>query len=173
MSGMPVTLNLPFALTVSLGLAARCLARWVLLGALVGLGACSSLRPWQNLPMQPRTSPAASTEPLPANPQGAMLMLLSLSGGGARAAAFGYGVLDALRQTEVQWQGRKKPLIDELDVISGVSGGSIIAAYYAAFGHATFPAFEEKFLHQNFQDTLISNMFRPGNQQYVQTRQSA
>ena len=140
-----------------------CLARWLLLGLLVLLGGCSSLRPWQNLPMQPRPATLGSAESPPANQQRAMLMLLSLSGGGARAAAFGYGVLDALRQTEVLWQGRKKTLIDELDVISGVSGGSIIAAYYAAFGSATFPAFEEHFLRQNFQDSLVSNMFQPGN----------
>jgi len=149
--------------TEQTGVVLRGMARSALLGLLVGLSACSSLRPWQNLPMKPRPTAVATAEPPAASQQRAMLMLLSLSGGGARAAAFGYGVLDALRQTEVLWQGRNKPLIDELDVISGVSGGSIIAAYYAAFGSQTFPAFEEHFLRQNFQDTLISNMLQPGN----------
>lgn len=85
-------------------------------------------------------------------------MLVTLSGGGARAAAFGYGVLDALRQTRVNWKGQNFSLLDELDVISGVSGGSIIAAYYAAFGEKTFPGFDHDFLRKNFQDSLISTV---------------
>ena len=102
-------------------------------------------------------------QPVPAAEDGSLLMFLSLSGGGARAAAFGYGVLEALYQTPLTWQGRNARLIDELDVISGVSGGSIAAAYYAAFGAQTFPAFEEQFLRQNFQNSLISYALKPGN----------
>ena len=75
-----------------------------------------------------------------------MTVAVTLSGGGARAAAFGYGVLDGLRQTRFAWNGRQTSLLDEIDVISGVSGGSIVAAYYAAFGARTFPQFEQEFL---------------------------
>lgn len=125
------------------------------------LTGCSSLRPWQNQPMKPYGDrEAAMRDAAPAQDR-KMLMLVSLSGGGARAAAFGYGVLDALRQTQVPWQGRSISLIDELDLISGVSGGSIIAAYYAAFGPETFPAFDEQFLRKNFQDSLVSYAFKP------------
>ena len=127
------------------------------------LGACSSLRPWQNQPLQPLKDRAVTVQDAAAVEDRSMLMLVSLSGGGARAAAFGYGVLDALQQTRVLWRGQDTSLLDQLDVISGVSGGSIVAAYYAAFGAQTFPAFEQKFLRQNFQDNLISNMLKPGN----------
>ena len=113
------------------------------------LSACSSLRPWQNQPMQPFKDRAVAAQDAPAVEDRSMLMFVSLSGGGARAAAFGYGVLDALQQTRVQWRGEATSLLDQLDVISGVSGGSIIAAYYAAFGAQTFPAFEQQFLRQN------------------------
>ena len=129
----------------------------------VTLSACSTVRPWRNLPMPQdanRVSTAQSTQP---GHDSAVLMFVSLSGGGARAAAFGYGVLDALRQTRLPWRGSEFSLLDELDVISGVSGGSIVAAYYAAFGRQAFPAFEQQFLRQNFQDNLISYMFKPGN----------
>ncbi|MDD5334820.1 MAG: patatin-like phospholipase family protein [Rhodoferax sp.] len=130
------------------------------------LTACSSVRPWQNLPLPPDVAlPTASNMSpdvgLPVKQDSSMLFAITISGGGARAAAFGYGVLDALRQTQVHWNGRDIALLDELDVISGVSGGSIIAAYYAAFGQQTFPAFEKDFLYQNFQDTLIGNVLRP------------
>lgn len=47
---------------------------------------------------------------------------LALSGGGYRAAAYHIGTLRALR---------KLGILDKVDVISSISGGSIIAAYYA------------------------------------------
>lgn len=154
----------------------RQVRRWVPLLMLSLLTACSTVRPWQNLPIQfdarPGISQAAQILPTatrlvePPNAPGSdrtLRMVVTMSGGGARAAAFGYGVLDALRQTQVHWNGRDIALLDELDVISGVSGGSIIAAYYAAFGKDTFPAFEQEFLQQNFQDSLISNMLNMGN----------
>lgn len=121
------------------------------------LGACSTVRPWQNQPMQPDARTLADPQ-IPAADDRSLLLVITVSGGGARAAAFGYGVLDTLRQTRVHWRGRDMALLDQLDVISGVSGGSIIAAYYAAFGAQTFPAFEQEFLQQNFQDSLISHM---------------
>lgn len=140
------------------------LRRWMLaLMVLVLLSGCSSLRPWQNQPMKMYGDrEAALRDAAPAQDR-KMLMLVSLSGGGARAAAFGYGVLDALRQTQVPWQGNSISLLDELDLISGVSGGSIVAAYYAAFGSETFPAFENQFLRKNFQDNLVSYALKVRN----------
>lgn len=132
----------------------------VLLALLTG---CSSLRPWQNQPMKPYSDRDLAQQDVSPAQNRQMLMLVSLSGGGARAAAFGYGVLDALHQTQVPWQGRTVSLLDELDLISGVSGGSIIAAYYAAFGAETFPAFDEQFLRKNFQDSLVSHALKVGN----------
>jgi NTE family protein len=124
------------------------------------VSACSSVRPWQNLPMQVEPRASASQAEVP---ERSLTLIVTFSGGGARAAAFGYGVLDGLRQTPVQWHGSQKMLLDELDLVSGVSGGSIIAAYYAAFGRETFPAFEQEFLRKNFQDSLVGNLANPGN----------
>ena len=52
------------------------------------------------------------------------LFVLSFSGGGTRAAAFSYGVLEELRRTEIVVDGQRRRLIDEVDVITGVSGGA-------------------------------------------------
>lgn len=52
------------------------------------------------------------------------LFLLAFSGGGMRAAAFAYGVLEELRRTEIVVDGRKRRLIDEVDGMVGVSGGA-------------------------------------------------
>ena len=50
------------------------------------------------------------------------LFVLSFSGGGTRAAAFSYGVLEQLRRTEIVVNGQRRRLIDEVDMITGVSG---------------------------------------------------
>src|SRR5262249_14139209 len=59
------------------------------------------------------------------------LVILAFSGGGTRAAAFSYGVLEALRRMEVVGpKGVKVRLLDEVDIITGVSGGSFTALAY-------------------------------------------
>src|SRR6185503_16570027 len=55
------------------------------------------------------------------------LFLLAFSRGGTRAAAFSYGVLEELRRTVVVAGGEHRTLLDEVDLISGVSGGSFTA----------------------------------------------
>ena len=56
------------------------------------------------------------------------LVILAFSGGGTRAAAFSYGVLEFLRRTEIVGpRGNKRRLLDEVDIITGVSGGSFTA----------------------------------------------
>ncbi len=93
-----------------------------------------------------------------------LLVMLTFSGGGTRAAAFSYGVLEALRDTEISIRGRKKCMLDEVDWISGVSGGSFTAAYYGLFGDRIFEDFESRFLKKNIQGDLISGiLFNPVN----------
>ncbi len=88
-----------------------------------------------------------------------LLLILSFSGGGTRAAAFAYGVLEELRATEVALDGRKRRLVDEVDIISGVSGGSFTAAYYGLFGERIFEDYEGRFLKKNVQGDIKSGMF--------------
>lgn len=92
------------------------------------------------------------------------LIFLSFSGGGTRAAAFSYGVLEELRNTEVTIHGQKRMLLHEVDGISGVSGGSFTAAYYGLFGDRIFEDFETKFLKRNVQGGLTRRfLIRPDN----------
>ena len=82
------------------------------------------------------------------------LFVLSFSGGGTRAAAFSYGVLEELRRTEVVVDGQHRRLIDEVDTITGVSGGSFTALAYALYGDRLFSEYEERFLKRNVQGAL-------------------
>ena len=83
-----------------------------------------------------------------------LLVVLAISGGGTRAAALGYGVLEELRRTEVTVHGQKHRLLDEVDVISAVSGGTLPATYYALRGEKTFDEFETKVLNRNLEGAL-------------------
>ncbi len=84
-----------------------------------------------------------------------MLLLLAFSGGGTRAASLAYGVLEELAQTKIFLDGREPFLLDEVDVISSVSGGSFTAAYYGLFGRRIFEDFESRFLKKNIQKELF------------------
>jgi NTE family protein len=88
-----------------------------------------------------------------------ILFYLTLSGGGTRAAALSYGVFEELRRTEVVIDGRKRRLLDEIDRISSVSGGSFTAGYYGLFGDRIFEDFESKFLKKDIQKALALRTF--------------
>ena len=81
-----------------------------------------------------------------------------MSGGGTRAAALGYGVLEELRRTEVKVHGARRRLLDEVDVISAVSGGTFPAAYYALHGERAFEDFEDKVLLRRFETELAERI---------------
>jgi NTE family protein len=92
-----------------------------------------------------------------------LLLLLAFSGGGVRAAALSYGVLEQLSKTRVLWEGRERRLLDEVDWISAVSGGSFTAAYYAVHGEEIFEDFETRFLDRSIQGTLLRLLLSPIN----------
>lgn len=92
------------------------------------------------------------------------LVVLAFSGGGTRAAAFSYGVLEFLRRTEVVGpNGAKSRLLDAVDVITGVSGGSFTALAYGEYGDKLFTDYEQRFLKRNVQGELIARVLNPTN----------
>jgi NTE family protein len=90
------------------------------------------------------------------------LVILAFSGGGTRAAAFSYGVLEFLRRTEVIGpKGNKARLLDQVDVITGVSGGSFTALAYGLYGDKLFDDYEQRFLKRNVQGELLGRLANP------------
>jgi len=59
-----------------------------------------------------------------------LTLMMTFSGGGTRSSALSYGVLQHLRDTNITINGQKRRLLDEIDLISSVSGGSFTSAYY-------------------------------------------
>ena len=92
------------------------------------------------------------------------LVILAFSGGGTRAAAFSYGVLETLRRIEIVTKaGSKTRLLDEVDVITGVSGGSFTALAYGLYGDKLFDQYEARFLKRNVQGELTARTLNPLN----------
>lgn len=101
-----------------------------------------------------------------------LFLILSFSGGGIRAASLSYGILEALDQVEVPAPQNVSPpqsgpvrhtLLDEVDLITGVSGGSFTAAYYGLHGRDTFKDYREKVLLKNLESSLIKGLINPLN----------
>ena len=97
-----------------------------------------------------------------------LFVILTFSGGGTRAAALSYGVLEKLRNTPIVWEGKHSTLLNEVDVISSVSGGSFTAGYYTAFGDAIFKdknesGFLRDFLYRDIEGELFTQLFYPTN----------
>jgi NTE family protein len=79
---------------------------------------------------------------------------LALSGGGSRAIAFGLGCMRALHDCDV---------LRHVRVVSGISGGSVLAAMWA-YGPTTFPEFDEAvtaMLRRGLQHDLIRRALAP------------
>ena len=124
--------------------------------AAIGLSGCATIH---NDPInEPITGPMSEAIPrgeetLPYLDD--VVVGLAFSGGGTRAAAFSFGVLEELNRIPVRGGG---VLLDKVDFISGVSGGSVTAAYYGLHRKAALGDFREKFLHRNAEEGLQTKL---------------
>ncbi|WP_428633903.1 patatin-like phospholipase family protein [Sedimenticola sp.] len=91
------------------------------------------------------------------------ILLMTLSGGGNRASAFAYGVMEALHQTPLTTLPNAASLLDKVDIISAVSGGSIIAAYYGLYGEQLFKTFRNDFIEKNVRDEIRQRLLSLDN----------
>jgi NTE family protein len=118
------------------------------------LGGCQSV---YNLPQNQPVAGALQAAPLGAEVPAStddIMMSLAFSGGGTRAAAFSFGVLTELDRTPIRAGGQNVSLLDRVDFVSGVSGGSVTAAYYGLKKRAALDDFRERFLLRNAEESL-------------------
>ncbi len=92
-----------------------------------------------------------------------LFVILAFSGGGPRAAAFSFGLLEGLRAVDYSAPGGPRRLLDDVEVISSVSGGSFTAAYYALFRERAFTEFPKAFLYRNIEGALLRRALSPAN----------
>jgi len=138
----------------------RALALAVVLGAGV-LAGCAS-RPVNPPLAHVDASSGYRVETRPPRPtDDSTVIVLAFSGGGTRAAAFSYGVLEELNRIEIDIPGGRSRLIDQVDVITGVSGGSFTALAYGLYGNKLFDDYERRFLKRDVQGDLVARVLSP------------
>ncbi len=130
---------------------------------LVVIGGCSVLpghwRPGWNVPWPvgtPVPDTAGSWNLTDLERKDGRFVALAISGGGSRAANFGAAIMLELQQ---------RGLLEQVDVISGVSGGTLPAVYYGLgdkAGAFTEPAVRQA-LGYDFQSSWIRRWFLPQN----------
>lgn len=131
----------------------RVAALAVLCAALVG---CAHI---QNLPANvPTATPLVSGGPTEFPADDDVMVGLAFSGGGTRAAAFSFGVLKEFARTEMPGEGRTRSLLDRVDIVTGVSGGSVTAAYFGLRRRAALDDFRERFLIQDAEAALNTSV---------------
>ncbi len=141
----------------------------ITLGLLFALTGCSTLTsPPLNDPLQLNSHKASLTKKMTSSSirkSDDLTLILTFSGGGTRAAAFSYGVLKELDHIPSTARGATQTsMLDEVDLISSVSGGSFTAAYYGLHGKQIFDDFEARFLKRPVQSSLLKYLlFSPSN----------
>ncbi len=134
------------------------------LGAALALSACAGFG-IRNAPINSALTGEASAPeayasgPAPLQENSETAIGLSFSGGGTRASAFAFGVLQELGKTDgASRSGLRGPLIDRVSLVSGVSGGSVTAAYFALRGRDVLSDFRNRFLIQDVEASLSTSV---------------
>jgi NTE family protein len=109
---------------------------------------------------EPLNTPVTSNEAIlplatPPDVSGDTVVALAFSGGGTRAAAFAYGAMRGLERLPTRGGGT---YFDRVIFISGVSGGSVAAAYFGLKGRIALTDFRERFLLKNAEEDLNTNV---------------
>jgi NTE family protein len=141
---------------------------WLLIGCAMLLVGYEYIRPTMNAPLARWDADygycSTNLPPSKSGSSDSLFIVAPFSGGGARASALSYGVLQELARTLIVWEGRQKWLVDELNIIHAVSGGSFPATYDALYNDRIFQDFEGRFLRKNWERELRSRIFRsPSN----------
>ena len=132
---------------------AAALAVW-----LTGCGSFGARDEPLNLPIEGRAEDAFAagrTNPTAADD---VVVGLAFSGGGTRAAAFSLGVLQELDKTSVTSHTGSHSLLDRVAFVSGVSGGSVLTAYYGLKKRAALQDFRERFLIRDAEENLSTSI---------------
>ena len=131
---------------------------------MVGLALCACATPDVgpiNTHVAHAGRPSPEFIPDPAD-DGSLAVGLAISGGGTRAAAFGYGVLTGLDQIVVDRRPKRRTAVDDIRMISGTSGGAVTAAYFGYKGRG-YVDLRERFLLADAEKDLNLSKYSPAN----------
>lgn len=111
----------------------------------------------------PTNTPVSSSTPVgmgaPTDLMRPNSIILAFSGGGLRATAFAHGVLSGLASVKAGDQD----LLEDVALISAVSGGALTAAHFGVFGREGLGGFAEQALADGFEDAMRTSLWSPAN----------
>jgi NTE family protein len=124
----------------------------------VALTGCATVvfNPATNAPLSAATPPNMGS---PTDFMHENSIVLSFSGGGLRAAAFAHGVLTALASAKTA----DGDLLDDVALVSSVSGSALTAAYYGVYGREGLARFRSEVLLPGFESGMRLSLLSPGN----------
>jgi predicted acylesterase/phospholipase RssA len=128
--------------------------------ALIPLLILAACAPWNQPLNQPLEGENASLVEPAVVGDGELYVGLAFSGGGMRATAFAYGMLEELRAAGVV-TGTPNGLLDAVRLVSGVSGGSVMAAEFGLKGPAGVAGFRERFLITDAETYMTTSGLNP------------
>lgn len=137
---------------------------WHIVAAISIFSVLYSCMPFYNVP-DGKYAPAAKTDTANIREDNQALVLVAFSGGGTRAAAMSWKVLETLKNTPYTYRDKNGAVItsnlaDEIDYISGISGGSFAAAAWCLYKN-DMNIFRDRFINENVQGNLLKRIFIP------------
>lgn len=128
--------------------------------ALLSLLLLFGCAPWNQPQNQPLQGTNAALSDSSAVGDGELYIGLAFSGGGMRATSFAYGMLEELRAAGI---GADAPngLLNHVRLVSGVSGGSVMAAQFGLRGPDGLARFRERYLITNAETYMVTSGLNP------------
>lgn len=131
-----------------------------LLGVALLFAGCAAVNKPLNQPLTAGQNASLAEVTLDAPTDGEVYVGLAFSGGGMRASAFSYGLLEELR---AQTATAKDPdgVLSEVRLVTGVSGGSVTAAYFGLNGPKALDGYRENYLVTDAEKYMANSPVNP------------
>ena len=127
-----------------------------LLLTLTVLAGCAAWNKPLNQPLQGENAPLVDVTSASIG-DGELYVGLAFSGGGMRASAFAFGMLQELQAQD----GAAAGLLDHVRLVSGVSGGSVTAAQFGLNGPAGLAGYRERYLITDAETYMANSALNP------------
>ncbi|WP_136637314.1 patatin-like phospholipase family protein [Pseudooceanicola onchidii] len=131
-----------------------------MLALLAALPGCAALNPPLNEVLDSGTNAPLVDMDRVADQSGETWVGLAFSGGGMRASAFAHGMLEEIRAATAS-AGDPNGLLDDVRLVTGVSGGSVTAAYFGLHGPAGVSRYRDIYLTRNAETYMANSPINP------------
>ena len=128
---------------------------------ILALAACAREFPNRALIGRPSNDYLYQLAQAPAPDPNRPYIVMTFSGGGVRASALTYDVLELLKHAQYNWKGETHHLVEDVRVISSVSGGSVTAAWFGLKGPDHLEDLNADFLTQPNLGEMVATGLSP------------